>query len=66
MSEALETLVDELDAAALRLRSGVLEPVEAAKLVERCAELAARLGSELDRAGREAESNPADGQEQLL
>lgn len=65
-SGALETLVDELDAAAARLRSGDLQPADAATLVERCAELAARLGSELDRAGREAESNPADGQEQLL
>lgn len=63
----LEPLITELEQAAARLRAGDLDSAEAADLVERCAELAARLGSELDRAGREAESDaPAEGQEQLL
>lgn len=67
MSDSLEQLVDELEAAATRLRSGELDAAEAATLVERCAELAGRLGSELDRAGREADrADPGDGQEQLL
>jgi exonuclease VII small subunit len=65
--DALERIVDELESAASRLRSGELDSAEAATLVERCAELAARLGSELDRAAREAErAEPGDGQEQLL
>jgi hypothetical protein len=35
--------------------------------VERCAELAGRIGADLDRAGREAERDaPDEGQEQLL
>jgi hypothetical protein len=62
---ALDRLIAELDDTAERLRSGELEPAEASELVERCAELAARIGTELDRAGREAETGPGDGQEQL-
>ena len=67
MSEALDGLVRELDDAAARLRADELPSAEAADLVERCAELAGRIGAELDRAGREAERDaPAEGQEQLL
>lgn len=67
MSPDLDTLVRELEDAATRLRSGDLDAHEAAALVERCAELAGRAGSELDRAAREAEREaPAGGQEQLL
>ncbi len=63
----LDPLIAELEQAAARLRAGDLDPADAADLVERCAELAARIGSELDRAGREAERDaPAEGQEQLL
>ncbi len=44
-----------------------MDAAQAAELVERCADLAARVGAELDRAGREAERDaPAEGQEQLL
>ncbi|HYY21183.1 MAG TPA: hypothetical protein VE780_04830 [Thermoleophilaceae bacterium] len=64
MNEGLEGLVAELGAAAAQLRSGELGREEAAQLVERCAELAARLGSELDAAGRAAAD--AEGQERLL
>lgn len=67
MSESLDGLVRELEEAATRLRAGELGQDDAAALVERCAELAARIGSELDRAGREADRDlPSEGQEQLL
>ncbi len=67
MSEALDGLVRELDEAAARLRADEMPAAEAADLVERCAELAGRIGAELDRVGREAERDaPAEGQEQLL
>jgi hypothetical protein len=64
MSTELDALVDELEAAAARLRSGELGPDEAAELVERCAELAARIGSGLDAASREA--SQSEEQERLL
>ncbi len=63
---ALEVAVAELEAAAWRLRAGDLDAEEAATLVERCAELAARLGGELDRAARAAAEPAASGQETLL
>ena len=63
----LDGLIRELEQSAAQLRAGELDAVQAAELVERCAELAARVGAELDRAGREAERDaPAEGQEQLL
>ena len=52
--EPMEVLAGELEAAAEQLRSGELDAEQAAELVERCAELAARLGSEVE------------GQERLL
>jgi hypothetical protein len=67
MNDELDRLIEELETAAARLRSAELQPADAAALVERCAELAARLGAELDRAGRDAERDaPGEGQEQLL
>ena len=67
MSETLDTLIRELEDAAARLRAEEMPAAEAAEVVERCAELAGRIGAELDRAGREAErDDPAEGQEQLL
>ena len=66
MSEGLESLVDELEAAAARLRSGELAADAAAAVVERCAELAARIGAELDAESRAASQAPAAGQERLL
>jgi hypothetical protein len=63
----LDKLVAELEQAATRLRSGELEREEAAQVVEQCAEIAARLGSELDREAREAASRgERPGQETLL
>jgi hypothetical protein len=57
----LDALIEELEEVAQRLRSGEVEPDEAARLVDRCAELAGRIGSGLDAAARETE-----GQERLL
>jgi hypothetical protein len=64
VSEALDGIARELEEAAERLRSGELDPTEAAELVERCAELAARLGSEVDAESRAA--SETEGQERLL
>ena len=63
MSEA-DALSRELEELATRLRSGEIEAAEAAELVERCAELAARIGAELDAQSRAA--SEAEGQERLL
>ncbi len=67
MNDEIDRLIGELQDAAARLRAGDIGADEAAALVERCAELAAQVGSQLDRAGREAERDePVEGQEQLL
>ena len=63
MSDA-DVLSRQLEDVAARLRSGDIEPGEAAELVERCAELAARLGAELDAQSRAA--SETEGQERLL
>jgi hypothetical protein len=66
MSEAtLPELVRELEEAAAKLRGGELDAADAADLVERCAELAARLGGELERLARAGEGS-SPGQETLL
>ena len=64
MSEHLDALVADLESAAERLRSGDLDAAEAAALVERCAELAGRVGAELDAESRAA--GATEGQERLL
>ena len=64
MTDTLDGLVRELEDVAARLRSGEVPPEEAASLVDRCAELAARVGSELDAQSRAA--SEAEGQERLL
>ena len=61
----LEKLVRELEGAAEQLRSGELDSAAAADLIERCAELAARLGGELEALARKGEGS-APGQETLL
>ncbi|MBA3301117.1 MAG: hypothetical protein H0T15_04550 [Thermoleophilaceae bacterium] len=65
MSAELEDFARQLEEAAARLRSGEPGPEEAAALVERCAELAAGAGQELEREAREARSE-SPGQERLL
>ena len=64
MSEPLERLADELEAVAAKLRAGEVDPEEAAELVERCAELAGRVGAEVDAHARRA--GETEGQERLL
>jgi len=64
--EPMEVLAGELEAAAEQLRSGELDSAQAAEVVERCAELAARLGSEVERIAREARAEAPPGQETLL
>jgi len=64
---ALDASIAELEEAAERLRAGSLDPDEAAELVERCAELAARAGGELERAARTTAAElPPSSQETLL
>ena len=57
----LDELAAELEVVADKLRSEAIDPDEAADLVERCAQLAAQLGAELDR-----QASGDSGQEQLL
>ena len=63
-AESLDDLATELEGVAARLRSGDLGADEAAELVQRSAQLAARLGAELDARGRSADR--LEGQERLL
>ena len=58
MTDDLDDLIRELETVAGQLRSEQLEPAEAAELVERCAELAGRVGGAL--------RGTAEGQERLL
>jgi hypothetical protein len=64
-SQELHELVVELEDAAAQLRSGELSPEDAAQVVERCAHLAARIGSQLDELAREPDE-ALPGQEELL
>jgi exonuclease VII small subunit len=67
VSAELEAAVRELEQAARELRSPEVETARAAELVDRCAEIAAEIGKELDRAARDAERDlPGTGQERLL
>jgi exonuclease VII small subunit len=61
----LEELVSELENTADQLRAGDLSPEDAAIAVERCAELAARVGATLDAQAREPD-DALPGQEELL
>ena len=63
-ASGLDELVAELEQAAAELRSGELDPAAAAALVERCAQLAGRIGAGLDAESRAA--SEAEGQERLL
>jgi hypothetical protein len=62
----LDLLIDELEQTAARLRSGELDSDAAAQAVERCAELATELGSDLDLQARAASAAEPPGQEKLL
>ena len=65
MSE-LDAAIAELERAAVRLRTEEIEPEEAAELVERCAQLAALLGAELDRHASASSQEAPPDQESLL
>jgi hypothetical protein len=65
MNPELEELVTELESTADQLRAGDLSPEDAARAVERCAELAGRVGSALEAQAREPEDT-LPGQEELL
>ena len=65
-STGIEELVAELEQTAARLRDGALGQDEAAELVERCADLANRVGSQLEGEARSAAAGDQPGQEQLL
>jgi hypothetical protein len=60
----LEELAAELEAVADKLRAEAIDADEGADLVERCAELAQRIGAEIDARSRSA--GEAEGQERLL
>ena len=62
--DSLAGLADELDAVADKLRADAVDTDEAADLVERCAEMAARIGAEIDARARGAAES--EGQERLL
>jgi hypothetical protein len=64
VAPGLEELAAELEAVADKLRSEAIDGDEAADLVERCAETAARLGAEIDLRARGAAES--EGQERLL
>ena len=65
MKPELEELVAELENTADQLRAGDLSAEDAAGAVERCAELAARVGATLDSQAREPDE-ALPGQEELL
>ena len=62
--ETLTALAEELEAVVDKLRADAVDADEAADLVERCAEMAARLGAEIDARSRGAAES--EGQERLL
>ena len=62
----IDSLINELEQTAGRLRSGELDADAAADAVERCAQLASELGSELDIHARAASAGEPPGQEKLL
>jgi hypothetical protein len=62
--ETLDALAEELESVADKLRAEAVDADEAADLVERCAEIAARLGSEID--SRARETSESEDQERLL
>ena len=65
MNQELHELVVELEDTAAQLRAGELSAEDAAQAVERCAELAARVGAQVDALAREPD-DALPGQEELL
>ena len=63
-ADSLAGLAEELEEVADKLRADAVDSDEAAGLVERCAEMATRLGAEIDARARGAVES--EGQERLL
>jgi hypothetical protein len=61
-----EELSRGLEDAATRLRAEGVDPEEAKRLAEECADLAAEAAVELDRLARDEPVDAAPGQEELL
>jgi hypothetical protein len=67
MRPELDAAIRELEESARELRAPDVARDRAAELVDRCAEIAATIGVELDRAAREIEREAPDAsQERLL
>ncbi|WP_372789376.1 hypothetical protein [Paraconexibacter sp.] len=64
--EQLDRLIERLELAAGQLRTGDLDPDQAASVVEQCATFASQASAELERLARAAASEPLPGQDQLL
>ena len=62
--DSMTGLAEELESVADKLRADAIDSDEAADLVERCAEVAGRLGAEIDARARSAAES--EGQERLL
>jgi hypothetical protein len=58
-SEQLDRLTERLERAAAELRSGSLDPDQAAAVVDECARLAGEASVELDRQVRAGDADPA-------
>jgi hypothetical protein len=63
-TQSLDRLTERLELAAAELRSGSLDPDQAASLVDECARLAGEASVELDRQVRAGEAD-AGGSGQL-
>lgn len=67
MKPELDAAIRELEDAARELRGPEVDTDRAAELVDRCAEIAARIGATIDDTAREIEREaPGTGQERLL
>jgi hypothetical protein len=67
MKPELDAAIRELEEAARELRTPEIDADRAAGLVDRCAEIAARIGATIDDMAREVEREaPSAGQERLL
>lgn len=62
----IDDLIEELEHAAGKLRSGELSAEDAATVLEECTALAGRASAELERQARTEVSSPAPGQDSLL
>jgi len=63
---ALDSLIDDLERTADRLRAGDMEPAEASAVVEGLARKASEIGAALEREARATIPGEPPGQETLL